>query len=233
MSAEYIVAHGNPNVILCERGIRTFETATRNTCDIAASPGAQRADPPARDSRSQPCDRKAQPGAGVSRAGVAIGADGLILEVHPCPEKAVSDGAQSLTLAGLPRPDARSRAVYPAVEAGARSGGRGRRIVVLRSACATLQPWTRNTAPGYSRAGRAALHRRRGGFSGIAAAPDYGRPARPAARQQRRRPHVISMRCGAPVSCSCWMAPGPAWIPTTRSLSAAPISITSRISTVL
>ena len=54
MSAEYIVAHGNPNVVLCERGIRTFETATRNTCDIAGGGRAQRTDAPAGDRRSQP-----------------------------------------------------------------------------------------------------------------------------------------------------------------------------------
>ena len=65
MSAEYIVAHGNPNVILCERGIRTFETATRNTCDIAAVAGAKRTDAPAGDPRSEPRHRQAQPGAGA------------------------------------------------------------------------------------------------------------------------------------------------------------------------
>ncbi len=64
MSAEYVVAHGNSSVMLCERGIRTFETATRNTCDISAVPGAQRAEPSAGDSRPQPCDGKAQPGSG-------------------------------------------------------------------------------------------------------------------------------------------------------------------------
>ena len=69
MSAEYIVAHGNPNVMLCERGIRTFETATRNTCDIAAVAGAQRTDPSARDSRSQPRHRQAQPGAAARARG--------------------------------------------------------------------------------------------------------------------------------------------------------------------
>ncbi len=101
MSAEYIVAHGNPNVILCERGIRTFETATRNTCDIAAIPVLNELThlPVVLDPSHATGKRSLVPA--LARAGVAIGADGLILEVHPCPEKAVSDGAQSLTLAGF------------------------------------------------------------------------------------------------------------------------------------
>ena len=65
MSAEYIVAHGNPNVILCERGIRTFETATRNTCDITAVGCAERIDPSSGDPRPEPRHRKAQPGSGA------------------------------------------------------------------------------------------------------------------------------------------------------------------------
>jgi 3-deoxy-7-phosphoheptulonate synthase len=101
MSAEYIVAHGNPNVLLCERGIRTFETATRNTCDIAAVPVLNEMThlPVILDPSHATGKRSLVPA--VSRAGVAIGADGLILEVHPCPEKAVSDGAQSLTIQGF------------------------------------------------------------------------------------------------------------------------------------
>jgi len=101
MSAEYIVAHGNSNVILCERGIRTFETATRNTCDIAAIPVLNELThlPVVLDPSHATGKRSLVPA--VSRAGVAIGADGLILEVHPCPEKAVSDGAQSLTVGGF------------------------------------------------------------------------------------------------------------------------------------
>ncbi|MCC6391927.1 MAG: 3-deoxy-7-phosphoheptulonate synthase [Bryobacterales bacterium] len=98
MSAEYIVAHGNPNVILCERGIRTFETATRNTCDIAAVPVLNELTqlPVILDPSHATGKRSLVPA--LSRAGVAIGADGIIVEVHPCPEKAVSDGAQSLHL---------------------------------------------------------------------------------------------------------------------------------------
>jgi len=99
MSAEYVVAHGNPHVILCERGIRTFETATRNTCDISAVPVLNELThlPVIVDPSHAAGKRSLVPA--LSRAAVAAGADGLIVEVHPCPEKAVSDGAQSLTLA--------------------------------------------------------------------------------------------------------------------------------------
>jgi len=98
MSAEYITAHGNPNVILCERGIRTFETATRNTCDISAIPVLNELThlPVILDPSHAAGKRSLVPA--LARAGVAAGADGLIVEVHPCPEKAVSDGAQSLAL---------------------------------------------------------------------------------------------------------------------------------------
>jgi 3-deoxy-7-phosphoheptulonate synthase len=101
MSAEYIVAHGNPNVILCERGIRTFETETRNTCDIAAIPALNELThlPVMLDPSHATGKRSLVPA--VSRAGVAIGADGIIVEVHPHPEKAISDGAQSLDLPGF------------------------------------------------------------------------------------------------------------------------------------
>jgi 3-deoxy-7-phosphoheptulonate synthase len=99
MSAEYIVAHGNSEVILCERGIRTFETETRNTCDIAAIPALNELThlPVILDPSHATGKRSLVPA--VSRAGVAIGADGLLVEVHPAPEKAMSDGAQSLDLA--------------------------------------------------------------------------------------------------------------------------------------
>jgi len=98
MSAEYVVAHGNPNVILCERGIRTFETHTRNTCDIVAVAALNELThlPVILDPSHATGRRSLVPA--LARAGVAIGADGLIVEVHPCPEKAVSDGAQSLTI---------------------------------------------------------------------------------------------------------------------------------------
>jgi 3-deoxy-7-phosphoheptulonate synthase len=98
MSAEYLVAHGNPNVLLCERGIRTFETATRNTFDIAAVPVLNELThlPVILDPSHATGKRSLVPA--VARAAVAVGADGMIVEVHPCPEKAVSDGAQSLTI---------------------------------------------------------------------------------------------------------------------------------------
>ena len=98
MSAEYIVAHGNPNVILCERGIRTFETATRNTCDIAAVAVLNELThlPVILDPSHATGKRSLVPA--LSRAAVAIGADGIIVEVHPNPAKAVSDGAQSLDI---------------------------------------------------------------------------------------------------------------------------------------
>jgi len=98
MSAEYITAHGNPNIMLCERGIRTFDTATRNTCDIVAVPLLHELThlPVILDPSHATGKRSLVPA--LARAGVAVGADGLIIEVHPFPEKAFSDGAQSLTL---------------------------------------------------------------------------------------------------------------------------------------
>jgi 3-deoxy-7-phosphoheptulonate synthase len=96
MSAEYIVAHGNPDVMLCERGIRTFETATRNTCDISAVPVLHELThlPVILDPSHATGKRSLVPA--LARAGVAVGAEGLIIEIHPNPSKAVSDGAQSL-----------------------------------------------------------------------------------------------------------------------------------------
>jgi 3-deoxy-7-phosphoheptulonate synthase len=101
MSAEYITAHGNPNVMLCERGIRTFETETRNTCDITAVAVLNELThlPAILDPSHATGRRSLVPS--LARAAVAIGADGLIVEVHPCPEKAFSDGAQSLTFDGF------------------------------------------------------------------------------------------------------------------------------------
>src|ERR1700692_4232351 len=101
MSAEYVTAHGTPQVMLCERGIRTFETVTRNTCDIAAIAALNELThlPVILDPSHATGKRSLVPA--LSRAGVAIGADGLIVEVHPAPEKAVSDGAQSLDIAGF------------------------------------------------------------------------------------------------------------------------------------
>ncbi|HMV27705.1 MAG TPA: N-acetylneuraminate synthase family protein, partial [bacterium] len=96
MSAEYILANGNYNVVLCERGIRTFETSTRNTMDIAAIPVLKSwthlpviADP----SHATGKRSLVQP---VAKAAVAAGADGLMIEVHHHPEHALSDGPQAV-----------------------------------------------------------------------------------------------------------------------------------------
>src|SRR5271169_1806135 len=96
MSAEYIVAHGNSQVMLCERGIRTFETVTRNTCDLAVVAALNELThlPVILDPSHATGKRSLVPP--LARAGVAIGADGLLVEMHPAPEKAMSDGAQSL-----------------------------------------------------------------------------------------------------------------------------------------
>ncbi|MCL5123093.1 MAG: 3-deoxy-7-phosphoheptulonate synthase [Deltaproteobacteria bacterium] len=95
-AAEYILSHNNPRVILCERGIRTFETYTRNTLDINAIPVLKSLShlPVVVDPSHGTGKREYV--AAVSRAAVAAGADGLIVEVHPDPENALSDGAQSL-----------------------------------------------------------------------------------------------------------------------------------------
>ena len=96
MAAEYIVKEGNENVILCERGIRTFETATRNTLDISAIPILkQRSHLPVVVDPSHAAGKVdlVEP---LSLAAIAAGADGIMIEMHPTPETALSDGAQSL-----------------------------------------------------------------------------------------------------------------------------------------
>jgi 3-deoxy-7-phosphoheptulonate synthase len=101
LAAEYLLAGGNRDVVLCERGIKTFETETRNTMDLAAVALA-------RDLSHLPVIADPSHGTGkqsliaaMSRAAVAVGADGLIIEVHPCPERALSDGPQSLDFAAF------------------------------------------------------------------------------------------------------------------------------------
>ncbi len=115
LSAEYILAGGNYNVILCERGIRTFETYTRNTLDIAAIPVIKKlshlpiiADPSHGTGRRD----KVSP---MARAAVAAGADGLLIEVHHDPEHALSDGAQSLYADQFAELMAELRIIAPAV----------------------------------------------------------------------------------------------------------------------
>jgi 3-deoxy-7-phosphoheptulonate synthase len=96
LSAEYILAGGNPDVILCERGIRTFETYTRNTFDIAAIPVIKKLSHlPMMGDPSHGTGRRDKV-APMARAAVAAGADGLLIEVHNDPDHALSDGAQSL-----------------------------------------------------------------------------------------------------------------------------------------
>lgn len=96
LASEYILTEGNRNVVLCERGIRTFETATRNTLDISCIPVVK-------EKSHLPIIVDPSHAAGhshyvpaLSKAAIAAGADGLIIEVHPNPELALSDGAQSL-----------------------------------------------------------------------------------------------------------------------------------------
>jgi 3-deoxy-7-phosphoheptulonate synthase len=115
LSAEYIMAGGNYNVVLCERGIRTFESYTRNTLDVSAIPVIKKlshlpiiVDPSHGTGRRD----KVPP---MARAAVAAGADGLLIEVHHDPEKALSDGAQSLFPAQLEQLLKELRMIAPAV----------------------------------------------------------------------------------------------------------------------
>ncbi len=118
LSAEYILSGGNYGVILCERGIRTFETSTRNTMDISAIPVVKKlshlpivADPSHGTGRRD----KVVP---MARAAVAAGADGLLVEVHPDPDHALSDGAQSLRPEQFEELMRQLRMIAPAVERG-------------------------------------------------------------------------------------------------------------------
>ena len=97
MAAEYIMSEGNEKVILCERGIRTYETSTRNTFDLSAIPVSKELShlPIIGDPSHATGTYKYVPA--VAKGAIAAGADGLMIEVHNCPEKAASDGAQSLT----------------------------------------------------------------------------------------------------------------------------------------
>ena len=119
LSAEYVIAQGNPNVILCERGIRTFETATRNTMDLNAVAVAKRR-------THLPVIADPSHGTGkwylvapLALASIAAGADGVILEVHPDPDRAKSDGGQSLNPENF-------AALMPRIAAVAEAVGRGR-----------------------------------------------------------------------------------------------------------
>src|ERR687893_1706882 len=114
LAAEYVMAEGNYNVILCERGIRTFAQHTRNTLDLAAVPAVRRlshlpvvVDPSHGTGKNYMV-------APLARAGVAVGADGLMIEVHDQPERALSDGAQSLTPEQYEQLVAEVRAIHQA-----------------------------------------------------------------------------------------------------------------------
>ena len=128
LAAEYILAAGNPNVILCERGIRTFETATRNTLDVAAVPVLKAlthlpviVDPSHAGGRAELVEP-------LALAAVAAGADGLIVEVHPHPAEALSDGDQSLTPDRFARLVEKCDAVARAV---------GRRVMTVKGGSTT------------------------------------------------------------------------------------------------
>ena len=115
LSAEYVLSGGNSEVILCERGIRTFESYTRNTLDISAIPVIHKlshlpivADP----SHGTGLRDKVAP---MARAAVAAGADGLLIEVHPDPDHALSDGAQSMFPTQFDHLMAELRIIAPAI----------------------------------------------------------------------------------------------------------------------
>ncbi len=133
LAAEYVMAQGNDQVILCERGIRTFETFTRNTLDLAAVPVVK---------RLSHLPIIVDPSHGTGRwylvpsmmlAAVAAGADGLIVEVHPNPDHALSDGAQSLTFGNF-------AAVMPRLAAVAQAVGRSLPLPQVPEAEAALSP---------------------------------------------------------------------------------------------
>ena len=115
MAAEYVMAGGNYQVILCERGVRTFSDHSRNTLDLSVIP-------PAKSLSHLPVFVDPSHGTGkrayvpaMSLAALAAGADGLLVEAHPDPDKALSDGAQSLDFAGLEKLLGRLKALAPVV----------------------------------------------------------------------------------------------------------------------
>ena len=116
LAAEYVVSAGNPRVVLCERGIRTFETTTRNTLDVSAVPVLKQKThlPVIVDPSHAAGERSLVPH--LARAAVAAGADGIIVEVHNDPELALSDGKQSLTLDGFERMMDQLRLIADAVD---------------------------------------------------------------------------------------------------------------------
>lgn len=116
LAAEYVVAAGNPRVVICERGIRTFETSTRNTLYVSAVPVLKEKThlPVIVDPSHAAGERSLVPY--LASAAVAAGADGIIVEVHNNPESALSDGKQSLTLEGFDLMITQLRRIAGAVE---------------------------------------------------------------------------------------------------------------------
>jgi 3-deoxy-7-phosphoheptulonate synthase len=115
LSAEYVLSGGNTDVVLCERGIRTFETATRNTFDVSAIPVVKKLSHlPIIGDPSHGAGRRDMV-APMARAAVAAGADGLIIEVHSDPDRALSDGAQSMFPGQFDRLMAELRIIAPAI----------------------------------------------------------------------------------------------------------------------
>ena len=170
MAAEYIVSSGNPNVILCERGIRTFETYTRNTMDLAAVPLLHHLTHlPVIVDPSHATGKRwlVKP---LALGGVAVGADGVMVEVHPDPDAALSDAEQQLDLDQFAATDGRARP-------GPRAGPRAR------------------DAP--RRAGRAGARRRPAPRSTDDDRIDASTPARDVASSAARPACAASLRCPA------------------------------------
>jgi 3-deoxy-7-phosphoheptulonate synthase len=132
MAAEYIVAAGNPNVILCERGIRTFESSTRNTMDLSAVPVLHQLThlPVVVDPSHATGKRQLVPP--LAMGGVAVGADGVMVEVHPDPDSARSDAEQQLDLAAFAELAAALLPIHELVRS-ASVAGSGRAVEVVRS----------------------------------------------------------------------------------------------------
>ena len=116
MSAEYIMSEGNENIILCERGIRTYEGYTRNTLDLSAVPVLHEISHLPVVVDPSHATGKASMVSSMSLAAAACGADGLMIEVHNCPEKALCDGAQSVTPAQFADIYAKVRKVLEAIQ---------------------------------------------------------------------------------------------------------------------
>ena len=205
MAAEYIVSSGNPNVILCERGIRTFETYTRNTLDLAAVPLLHHLThlPVIVDPTHATGKRwLVRP---LAIGGVAVGADGVMVEVHPDPDEALSDAEQQLDLEAVPGPDDRHR---PGPRARPRAARGPERRSARRRVPATAPGWPSierrdrlrswlgrgRRPPGRAPARRTAPARRQVGQPPRPAARRDGRGREPDHRGRRRRGRPLDGR---------------------------------------